>query len=70
MVAGELLGLGSDGAREFPVLVLLAIVAGGGDPEDVVGLGVGLAATGREGYPPDKLPDLGGDDDPVSYPEV
>src|SRR5918998_1808211 len=70
VVAGELLGLVADLAPPLPVLVVLARVLLGHEADDVVGLGVGLAAPRRQGDAPDEVPHLGGDDYLVADPEV
>src|ERR687893_937430 len=70
VVARELAGLDAHLAPELPVAVLLALVLLCDDAHDVVGFGVWLAPARRERHPPDKVPDLGGDDDPVADAEV
>ena len=55
---------------KFPVGVLRPCVLLRDDADYVVGLGVGLAAAGRQGDAPDELPHLGRDDHRVADPEV
>ena len=70
MVAGELLGLVPDLAPQLSVPVVLSLVLGGCDAQDVVGGQVGFTTPRSQGDASDKDAILGLDDDLVANPKV